>query len=56
VIRGGTGRVYVVGVPGRRADMIARDDMAALSKVVPEWMRDYKPSWLSADVIAAPTT
>ncbi|GAA1962708.1 SulP family inorganic anion transporter [Microbacterium deminutum] len=29
--------------------------MAAISRVVPEWMREYKPSWLSADLIAGVT-
>src|SRR6478752_4124630 len=29
--------------------------MAAISKVLPQWMREYKPSWLSADLIAGVT-
>src|SRR4029453_5465071 len=29
--------------------------MAATSKIVPEWMRAYKPSWLSVDIIAGIT-
>ncbi|GAA1994573.1 SulP family inorganic anion transporter [Microbacterium pumilum] len=29
--------------------------MAAISNVVPAWMREYKPSWLSADLIAGVT-
>ena len=29
--------------------------MAATSKLIPPWMREYKPSWLSTDVIAGVT-
>ncbi len=29
--------------------------MAAISRVLPEWMRAYQPSWLSADLIAGVT-
>lgn len=29
--------------------------MAAISKVLPDWMREYKPSWLSTDLIAGVT-
>jgi high affinity sulfate transporter 1 len=29
--------------------------MSVFSKVVPEWMRHYKPSWMSSDIIAGVT-
>ena len=29
--------------------------MAAISRIVPQWMREYKPSWFSVDIIAGIT-